>query len=296
MPNRNSLSGILVEQAMRKQVISLEQSTSISSSVNSLIKHKVSGLLAVDESGAPVGVLSKTDVMGAYYGAIPIESPLDHIMARPPLYCKVNDLLERALELMREKGVYRLYVKDETEESVVGTLAYPDIVGLLYLHCAFCEHSHARRLKDPAEDIVLRLRVGDCMTKGITSVHSSDSLIQVMEILSSSRIGAILVHDEQMLPAGVISKTDIILAYKHDVDPMEPAQRIMSHPLRVCQKDELLEDAIRTMIFADLHRLFVTGTDGGSIDGIFTLTDAARSRSGSCQACISSRITVERGE
>ena len=130
------------------------------------------------------------------------------------------------------------------------------------------------------------------MTTGVKDVSESDSLIEVMETLSSSKIGALLVRDEHTNPAGVISKTDLILAYKHGVDPQKPARTIMSHPLRFCRGNELLEDAIRTMIFTDLHRLFVTDAGSGDINGVFTLTDAARNKSGSCHACISSRITV----
>ena len=292
MSVKNSLSGITVERAMRKQVVCLNQNTTISSAVNTLIKHKVNGLLAIDDMGEPAGVLSKTDIMGAYYAALPIESPLDHIMARPPLFCRSNELLENALELMREKGVYRLYVTEEENATVVGALAYPDIVGLLYQYCTTCDYSHFKKLHDPSGDTIQRSRVEECMTTGVKDVSESDSLIEVMETLSSSKIGAILVRDEHANPAGVISKTDLILAYKHGVDPQEPARTIMSHPLRFCRGNELLEDAIKTMIFTDLHRLFVTDADSGDIIGVFTLTDAARNKSGSCHACISSRITV----
>jgi len=161
---KNSLSGVLVERAMRKQVNRLSQDISISSGINELIKYKINGLLSIDNTGLPAGVLSKTDIMGAYYAGIEITAPLEYIMSSPPLFCTVDAPLESALEQMREHGVYRLYVMDSDGESVVGSLAYPDIVGLLYQYCSSCDYSHARRITDQEEAPVKRTLVADCMT------------------------------------------------------------------------------------------------------------------------------------
>jgi CBS domain-containing protein len=88
----------------------------------------------------------------------------------------------------------------------------------------------------------------------------------------------------------------------------------MSAPVRHCRADQLVEDAIRTMIYSDVHRLFVkapaaaanaaakAGAEPGAgsavvddeeIVGVFSLSDAARIRSGSCHACITSRIQLD---
>jgi len=47
------------------------------------------------------------------------------------------------------------------------------------------------------------------------------------------------------------------------------------------------------MIMVDIHRLFVHEGETSNIVGVLSLTDAARVRSGSCYACVSSRIKVE---
>lgn len=292
MDSRNSLSGILVDSAMRKQAVFLPQSISISSAINTLIKQKINGLLTVDDNGFPAGVLSKTDIMGAYYADIPIDAPLEYIMSRPPLFCRSGDPLETALEQMRVTGVYRLYVVEYEGGPVVGSLAYPDIVGLLYQYCCKCDYSHYRKLPPRDGPSIDRTLVRDCMTKDLKGIFETDSIVVAMEALSANKMGAILVRDRNSIGVGVISKTDLILAYKHGVNPSEQAHSIMTSPLQSCRADALLEDAIRTMIFSDLHRLFVSEVDSGEIVGVFTLTDAARNKSGSCHACVSSRITV----
>ena len=292
--NKNSLSSIVVSRAMRRQINCLPITTTISNSINTLIKYKVNGLLVIDEGGLPVGVVSKTDITGAYYADLPLDSPLEYIMSSPPLFCNTYDPLEKALEQMRDSSVYRLYVKD-ADEAVVGSLAYPDIVGMLYQYCCECEYSHFREQKGDGFEVVKRGHVRDCMTREVKSVGEHKSILEVIEELSLYRMGAILVCDDCSKPRGVISKTDLILAYKHQVDPQEVAGSIMSVPVRSCWADDPLEDAIRTMIFTDVHRLFVKAQEGETLIGVFSLTDAARNRSGSCHACISSRITLKSG-
>jgi CBS domain-containing protein len=130
------------------------------------------------------------------------------------------------------------------------------------------------------------------MTRGVNSVTSESLLDQVLERLAMYHMGAILVTDESGRGTGVISKTDLILDYNHGVSLDTPARKVMSLPVRSCGEDDLLEEAIRNMVFSDVHRLFVKGSQSDDFIGVFSLTDAARNRSGSCQACISSRIQI----
>jgi len=291
--DKNTLSDVVVSQAMRRQIIRLNKETSIANSINALIKYKINALLAVDQAGMAIGVLSKTDIMGAYYAGLPIDSCLEDIMSQPPLFCDPEDALEKALQLMRSKGIYRLYVISPDNRNVVGALAYPDIVGLLYQYCYDCEYSHFRQKKRSNPDAIKRTFVKEIMSREVKAVLQKDPLHHVIEELSVYRFGAILVKNSEQRPVGVISKTDLVLAYKHGIDLEDPADTIMSSPVHTCCADELLEDAIRKMIFSDLHRLFVHQSEPDDLVGVFSLSDAARNRSGSCHACISSRIKLE---
>ncbi|MFT5731299.1 MAG: CBS domain-containing protein [Desulforhopalus sp.] len=290
--SKNTLSDVFVKDAMRRIIISLPQNISIDSSINTLIKHKISGILTLDDSGKPSGVVSKTDIIGAYYATLPIDSPLEYIMASPPLVCSMDDPLEAALEKMRESSVYRLYVTGN-DGTIVGSLAYPDIVGLLYRSCYECNYSHFRNSNEGDVETIKRLNVKDVVALECKTVSPTDTLFTVMEEISTYRIGAILVTDDNNFPVGVISKTDLILAYKHGIEQESEASLIMTSPVQTCNADDLLETAVRKMIFTDIHRLFVRNEEDGDINGVFSLADAARCRSGSCHACISSRITID---
>ncbi len=292
--NKKTLGGLLVKAAMRKQVVSLPKDATINRGIISLIKYKVNAFLAMDDSGCPAGVVSKTDIMGAYYARLPLETPLDNIMSSPPMFCRPDDSLESTLDKMRSKGIYRLYVKGESPDEVLGMLAYPDIVGLLYQYCHDCEYSHFRQKQKKKKDTAIRrYKIKEVMTPNLKACHKYESLIWIMEELSKYRFGAVLITDRNNIPCGVVSKTDLALSYKHGIDSQEAANTIMSSPVMSCEEDDILEDAIYKMIFTDIHRLFVHKEDPQNIVGVLSLTDAARIRSGSCHACVSSRIRVD---
>ncbi len=284
------LSELTVREAMRRQVISLPREADLSAGIQRLIKFKVNALLITD-AGAPAGVVSKTDIMGAYYAGLPIDLPLGDIMVSPPHFCRPEDSLEAALEQMREHGIYRLYVQGEGG-AVAGVIAYPDIAGILYQYCHECKYSRLRRSERSGDDPQLRFRVKEVMTPSVWSHGADEPLTAIMEGLSEYRMGAALIVDEDGAPAGVVSKTDLALAYRHGCDAGVPARSIMTAPVRSCGEEAFLEAAIRTLIFSQIHRIFVFREAPSRITGVLSLSDAARVRSGSCHACVSSRITV----
>lgn len=287
-----TLSGKLVASAMRRRINRLGKDSTIASAIGTLVKYKIGGLLVVDEHKRPLGVVSKTNLVGAYYGALPLDSPLEHIMTSPPLFCRLDDRLDDALGKMKDHQVYRLFVKDPENDAVVGALAYPDIVALLYEYCSLCPKSLYNKRADAESTDIERAVVGDCMTRGLKSVTSDQPLYEVLELFAEHHMGAILVTDAAGGGVGVISKTDLILAYNHGVSLETGGADVMSAPVSSCSENDMLEDAIRRMIFTDVHRLFVRDSGAAGYSGVFSLTDAARNRSGSCRACITSRIEL----
>jgi CBS domain-containing protein len=293
--HRSVPTGVRVREAMRRQVIRIDRTGALDHAINRMIKFKVNALLVSGEGDAPAGVLSKTDLMGAYYAGLPVETEAGDIMAAPPRFIGPEDTLETALETMRASGIYRLYVREGEDGPVEGVIAYPDIVGLLYRFCRDCEHSRINRARRKAPEAEReRLRVRDVMTASVESVTTDDPIAAAIELLSAYRFGAVLVSANNGEPAGVVSKTDLILAYRHGVDTAVPAREIMTAPVRACDPDDFLESTIRELIFAGVQRVFVRESAGSeTIGGVLSLSDAARARSGSCHACVSSRIRVE---
>jgi CBS domain-containing protein len=294
---RNVLAGVTVREAMRVQIVSLPAASPIRRAIRRLIKYKVNGLLVTDRNERPIGVVSKTDIMAGYYAGLPIDFPLEHIMMSPPVFCCAIDSLESALDTMRSNRIYRLYVTDDNRDRVVGVLAYPDIVGLLYRYCRACAQSVLKHQENQGlSGDPHRIRVRDVMTWSVKWFSELETLLRIMEGLSTYRFGAVLIKDSDGVPRGVISKTDLMLAYMRGIVPDTVAGTILtSRRVISCDESTFLEVALQRMILSDLQRLFVYHGHPENIVGVFSLSDAARSRSGSCYGCVSSRITVEAG-
>jgi len=287
---RSVLSGISVKEAMRRQVIQLPQSAPIDYCINRMIKYKINAVLITDANERPAGVVTKTDVMGAFYADFPIETAVENIMVGPPLFCCPDDELELSLDSMQQNGIHRLYVRGTDSNEVVGVLAYPDIVGLLYRYCRACDRGLLKARRRREEDQFQRLIVKDVMTATVTAYREDNELTQVIEGLTAHRFGAVLIENELGQAVGVVSKSDLIVAYKHGVAVDARAAAVMSKPVVACDAQADLADAIQQMLLRDVQRLFVHADVPAQIVGILSLSDAARFRSGSCRACTPSRF------
>jgi CBS domain-containing protein len=255
-----------------------------------MIKYKINSVLLLDDQQQPVGVVSKTDIMSAYYAGFPTETPAESIMVGPPLFCYPDDDLESSLDTMHRHGIHRLYVLGADTKEVAGVLAYPDIVGLLYRYCRACDRGllTARRRKE--EDDFDRLKVKDVMTVEVSAYRDDRKLEEIIEGLTAHRFGAVLITDARNKAVGVVSKTDLIIAYKHGLTLDTGVAAVMSTPVNACDANTDLSDAIQQMLIGDVQRIFVHAGIPDEISGVLSLSDAARFRSGSCRACTSSRL------
>lgn len=288
---RHVLSGMLVNEAMRRQVVHLPAAASLAKGINHLLKLKVNALLIMDSDQRPAGVVSKTDLIGAFYAGLPIDAPLGDIMIGPPLTCFPDDAIESALDRMRSSGVHRLYVTGAEATTMIGTLSYTDVVALLYRYCRSCPKSTSRRSAAalPADEGG-RLRVQEVMTSSVLSCTVDATLSQVIEGLTAHRFGALLICSRQGAAMGVISKTDLIRAYHHGVPLEAAADSVMTAPVVTWDQGAFLWEALQYMFLRDVQRLFVHAGDPLRIVGVLSLSDTAQVRSGSCRACLPSRF------
>jgi CBS domain-containing protein len=276
---------------MHRIATSIWAGSTIEQAVRCSIRNKISGIVATDSSFKPLGVVSKTDMVGAYYAGIPIDSPVEAIMSTPPICCAPEDSLDHVLSIMREKGIHRVYVLDKDRAAGTGVVSYSDIVGLLYRCCHNCERKLRGKTPGYDADSVDVVRVCEAMTPSVRSMEEYVTLHEVIEALFLHHFGAILITVSGN-PAGVVSKTDLVLAYRHRVPPTAMARSIMRSPVRSCDENNELGLVIRQMIFWDIKRFFVYRGDPDEIVGVISLSDAAQARSESCRACMPSRIEV----
>jgi CBS domain-containing protein len=291
-PKRSILSSARVKTAMRRQVIAARLNSSLATCINLMVKHEVGAVLILDDLNRPAGVVSKTDLISACYTMLPVETLAGDLVAREPVFCFADDLLEDAIDRMQTHGIHRIYVRGKMINEMIGTLSYLDVVGLLYKYCRKCSRSIFGRQQENTESVD-RLRVRDVMSTALHTCRSDNNLGEVIETLTTSRCGAALILDGADRPAGVISKTDLVLAYKHGRPISTPAGNIMQHPVWSCAADSILAKALQEMLIRDIQQIFVYPEDPANIVGVLSLSDSARFRSGSCRACIPSRMMTD---
>ncbi len=288
---RAVLSGMRVKEAMRRQMISLAGTTPIASGISQLIKYKADALLVTDAGGKPEGIVSKTDIAGAYYAGLPIDTPLEAIRVGPLRTCFVDDGLEHALDIMRNSGVHQLFVVGADAGRYEGILNYDDILGAVFQICRRCRKN--RLYQSAAGDDAhpaTESTVSDVMTSAVISCKVSDDLYQVIESLSAHRMSAVLVADEGGCPSGVISKTNLVVAWHRGISPDADAFAVMSKPVVSCDRNHPINQAMARMLLGDMGRIFVHDGSPETIVGVLSLSDAANHRSGTCRACVSSRM------
>lgn len=292
--NRSVLSGMTAKEAMQKHLLRLPCEADIKNCIRHLIKFKTNAALIINRDRRPEGVVSKTDIIGAYYAGLPADTPLCDIMAGPPCVCTARDSLETAVEHMQAHGIHQIYVRPDAEKDIEGLVTYADIVGLIYRYCRTCIRS-GRYAKQIAGSKIPPLIVRDVMTHHIVSCTGAQPIANIIENLSTQKLGALLVADNTRIPLGTISKTDLILAYTRGIGIDGSAAEIMNSPIVACTAETRLSRAVQQMFLADVQRIFVAEGPGSPVTGILALSDATRFRSGTCRACAAGRISEPPG-
>ena len=206
------------------------------------------------------------------------------------MYGFPDDGLEACLDTMQHHGIHQLYILGSARDHIVGVVDYSDILGLLYRYCRRCTHGHRTGNDNAATPPRERLRVQDVMTPEVETRGQRTPIAEVIEVLAARGFGAILIMDRTRQPTGVISKSDLMVAYRQSVALDAPAETIMGRPAYTCAADTLLADAIQLMLVRDIQRLFIHHPENAAIVGVLSLSNAARFRSGTCHACRSSRL------
>lgn len=287
--SRSALTGIKIDEVMHKIVKRKSHNTPIDDCIRSMIKMRNNITLIDDNQGYPAGVVTKTDIMTAYYSGIPVDTALSEIMMGPLLFCFPDDRIEDVIDSMQQDSVQRVLVCGADNSEIIGMLDYSDIIGLLYRYCRDCDKSKWQT-ENGHVNTPINLKVKDVMIEGASSCSEEKTILNVIEKLLTSGLGSVLIVDDYMRSKGVISKTDLMSAYLDGVSPAQPAKSIMSSPVISCKSDILLTEGIQKMLISDIQQLYVQHLETEVMEGQLSISRAARQHSGTCRACITSLI------
>jgi CBS domain-containing protein len=126
------------------------------------------------------------------------------------------------------------------------------------------------------------MRVRDLMQREVKTVHPDDSVNDVVVTLTDSHISAVPVVDGTGHMVGVISSTDILTSEAEARDEVERealfqqmiVRDIMTRRPLAVSPDADVREAAQQMLYAEVHRLFVT--EGDKLTGVISTTDIVR--------------------
>lgn len=141
----------------------------------------------------------------------------------------------------------------------------------------------------PALELPATGRVGEIMTRQVVSVNPDTSISTVIELLLSRRISGVPVVDEEGVPVGLISKTDLLRDLQEGGDARQSsrmsfagheeegrtAEEVMTPAACSLSEHASIVEASGLMFRGGMHRLPVVDSEGKLV-GIVSSLDVLR--------------------
>ena len=124
-------------------------------------------------------------------------------------------------------------------------------------------------------------------TKGssVVSVPGAEPLANVATVLHEMRIGAVIVHDAQVHPIGILSERDIVSAVAEfgaaALD--QPANLYMTEDIITCTPEDHIDTLMQVVTERRVRHLPVIERDG-HLAGIISIGDLVKARIGELES------------
>jgi len=134
---------------MSKNVLTLDKSTSLQEAAENMKKLNV-GCVIVTENNNPIGIITERDFVTKIVAeGRPLFTEIQEVMSSPLITIDSEETIWEASELMKEKSIHKLPVKEN--EQIVGIVTTTDIVKI----SSVGSDSEMRRICD---QILLRMK------------------------------------------------------------------------------------------------------------------------------------------
>jgi CBS domain-containing protein len=125
------------------------------------------------------------------------------------------------------------------------------------------------------------MRVADLMSGNLRTVDPDATIAEAVTILSDGHVSGLPVVDGRRHVLGVIAASDVVTAIAEAATPRDREQifektrvrEIMTPRAQVVSIDMDVAEAARTMLYLEIHRLFVV--DGAELVGVISQSDIA---------------------
>ena len=143
------VNSTFVNQVMSKNVLTLDKSTSLQEAAENMKKLNV-GCVIVTGNNNPIGIITERDFVTKIVAeGRPLFTEIQEIMSSPLITIDSEETIWEASELMKEKSIHKLPVKEN--EQITGIVTTTDIVKI----SSVGSDSEMRRICD---QIILRTK------------------------------------------------------------------------------------------------------------------------------------------
>ena len=143
------VNSTFVNQVMSKNVLTLDKSTSLQEAAENMKKLDV-GCVIVTGNNNPIGIITERDFVTKIVAeGRPLFTEIQEVMSSPLITIDSEETIWEASELMKEKSIHKLPVKEN--EQITGIVTTTDIVKI----SSVGSDSEMRRICD---QIILRMK------------------------------------------------------------------------------------------------------------------------------------------
>jgi CBS domain-containing protein len=125
----------LVGEIMTRNVLTARADTAVTDVVQTLSRHRITGLPVVDGTNHLIGVVSESDIIGKAGDTV------GEIMTNGSYWVKADTSLGDAAEILLRRRIRRLPVVAEDEKTLIGLLSRSDLITFFAHHvwtCSWC--------------------------------------------------------------------------------------------------------------------------------------------------------------
>jgi CBS domain-containing protein len=127
------MSDLTVQDWMHRGVVTCYPETPAAEVAVAMEAHDISALVVVDEQGAAVGVISRTDLINARFVQPYMKHwpglNAEHLMTKPVISVLPDTAISEAVQILNEKHIHRLVVVEKASGHLqpIGILSVTDL-------------------------------------------------------------------------------------------------------------------------------------------------------------------------
>ena len=206
-----ALDEILLDEIMTRSpvTITVGQHDHIEQCAIRMVTFQISSIIVVDDEGKLVGITTKSDLVKNFSNLYTGVYKVKDYMSKKAITCRKSDSLPFALNTLNRNKISRLVVTDN-DGKPIGVISYD----------TFLRNSEYFKLgKQDAREYLLpnasakELKVGDLIADDLLTIESEDDLSKAAKLMTKYKVSGIPSIDKDGNLEGVISSTDVVLAY-----------------------------------------------------------------------------------